>query len=90
VGRRQHQSAAIAFGVEHGGRGNADGRLAAAHLAIDDRSTFATVDQQLGGGVDDFGLGWEQLALEAGDHQLPVRLRLAGIDRRISAVEGVE
>jgi hypothetical protein len=40
--------------------------------------------------VDDFGLGREQLALEAGDDELPVRLRLAGIDRRIGAVEGVE
>jgi hypothetical protein len=38
--------------------------------------------------VDDFGLGREQLALEAGDDELPVRLRLAGIDRRIGAVEG--
>ena len=87
---RQDQSAAVAFGVEHGGRGDADGRLTAAHLAIDDRGAFATVDQQLGGGVDDFGLCWEQLALEAGDDELPVRLRLAGIDRRVGAVEGVE
>jgi hypothetical protein len=82
--------AAVAFGVEHGGRGDADGRLAAAHLAIDDRGAFATVDQQLGDGMDDFGLGLEQLALEAGDDELPMRLRLAGIDRRIGAVEGVE
>ena len=48
------------------------------------------IDQQLGGGVDDFGLGLEQLALEAGDDGLSVRLRLAGIDRRVGAVEGVE
>jgi hypothetical protein len=40
--------------------------------------------------MDDFGLGLEQLALEAGDDELPMRLRLAGIDRRIGAVEGVE
>src|SRR3546814_18928263 len=40
--------------------------------------------------MDDFGLGLEQLALEAGDDELPVRLRLAGIDRRVGAVEGVE
>jgi hypothetical protein len=52
-----------AFGVEHGGRGDADGRLAAAHLAVDDRGAFATVDQQLGGGVDDFGLGRNSLRL---------------------------
>src|SRR3989344_3249031 len=84
------QRAAVAFGVEHGGRGDADGRLAAAHLAIDDRGALATVDQQFGGGVDDFGLGLEQLALEAGDDELPVRLRLARVDRRIGAVEGVE
>ena len=84
------RSAAVAFGVEHGGRGDADGRLAAAHFAVDDRGAFATVDQQLGSSVDDFGLGREQLALEAGDDELPVRLRLAGIDRRVGAVEGVE
>ena len=54
------------------------------------RALAATVDQQLGSSVDDFGLGREQLALEAGDDELPVRLRLAGIDRRIGAVEGVE
>ncbi len=90
VRRRKNQGAAIAFGVEHGGRGDADGRLAAAHFAIDDRGAFATVDQQLGGGVDDFGLGLEELALEAGDDELPVRLRLAVIDRRVGAVEGVE
>ncbi|KYO95242.1 hypothetical protein LT20_05078 [Pseudomonas aeruginosa] len=90
VGWREHQGAAVAFGVEHGGGGNTHRRLAATHLAIDDRGAFATVDQQLGGGVDDFGLCWEQLALEAGDDELPVRLRLAGIDRRVGAVEGVE
>ena len=87
---RKHQSAAVAFGVEHDSRGDADGRLPATHLAVDDRGAFATVDQQLGSSVDDFGLGREQLALEAGDDELPVRLRLAGIDRRIGAVEGVE
>jgi hypothetical protein len=38
--------------------------------------------------VDDFGLGRKQLALEAGDDELPVRLRLAVIDRRVGAVEG--
>jgi hypothetical protein len=69
---RKHQGTAVAFGVEHGGRGDADGRLAAAHLAIDDRGAFATIDQQLGGGVDHFGLGREQLALEAGDDELPM------------------
>ena len=40
--------------------------------------------------MDNFSLGLEELALEAGDDELPVRLRLADIDRRIGAVEGVE
>src|SRR5690606_33069080 len=44
----------------------------------------------LRGGVDDFGLGLEQLALEAGDDELAMCLRLAGIDRRGGAVGGVE
>ncbi|MGV8397319.1 hypothetical protein ACV34E_32390, partial [Pseudomonas aeruginosa] len=35
--------AAVAFGVEHGVRGDADGRLAATHLALDDRGAFAAV-----------------------------------------------
>jgi hypothetical protein len=82
--------AAVAFGVEHGGRGDADGRLAAAHLAIDDRGAFAAVDQQLGDGMDHLGLRLEQLALEAGEDELPMRLRLAGVDRRIGAVERVQ
>ena len=87
--RRKYQGAAVAFGVENGGRGDANGRLAAAHFAIDDRGAFATVDQQLGGGMDDFGLSLEQLALEAGDDELAMRLRLA-VDRRVGAVERVE
>ena len=45
VGWREHQGAAVALGVEHGGRGDADGRLAATHLAIDDRGAFAAVYQ---------------------------------------------
>jgi hypothetical protein len=90
VGRRKHQGAAVAFGVEHGGRGDADGRLAAAHFAIDDRSAFALIDQQLGGGMDNFGLGREQLALEAGNDELSLCLCLAGIDRRVGAVERIE
>ncbi len=40
--------------------------------------------------MDDFGLSLEQLALEAGDDELAMRLRLAGIDRRVGAVERVE
>jgi hypothetical protein len=36
------------------------------------------------------GLRREQLALEAGEDELPMRLRLAGVDRRIGAVERVE
>ncbi len=88
--RRKHQGAAVAFGVEDGGRGDADGRLAAPHLAINDRGAFATIDQQLGGGIDDFGLGLKQLAFEAGDDELAVRLWLAGIDRRVSPIERVQ
>ncbi|SSW73808.1 hypothetical protein AVE30378_06155 [Achromobacter veterisilvae] len=90
VWRRKHQGAAVAFGVEDGGRGDADGRLAAPHLAIDDRGAFTTIDQQLGGGMDDFGLGFKQLAFEAGDDELAVRLWLAGIDRRVGPIERVE
>ena len=90
VGWREHQGAAVAFGVEHGGRGDADGRLTAAHLAIDDRGAFATVDQQLGGGMDYLGLGREQLALETGQYELALWPRLAGVYRRIGAVERVE
>ncbi|CRQ98310.1 hypothetical protein PAERUG_E16_London_17_VIM_2_04_14_03827 [Pseudomonas aeruginosa] len=87
---RQDQSAAVAFGVEHGGRSDADGRLAAAHLAIDDRGAFAAVDQQLGDGVDHIGLRREQLALECGEDHLPMHPHLAGVDRRIGAVERIE
>ena len=90
VRRRKNQGAAVAFGIEHGGRGDADGRLAAAHLAIDDHGAFALVNQQLCGGMDDLGLGREQLALQAGDDELPVRPRLAVIDRRVGMVKGVE
>ncbi len=90
VGRRKHQGTAVAFGVEHGGRGDADSRLAATHFAIDDRSAFALIDQQLGGGMDNVGLGLEQLALEAGNNELSLRLCLTGIDRRVGAVERVE
>src|SRR3546814_18026623 len=60
VGWREHQGAAVSFGVEHGGRGDADGRLAAAHLAIDDRGAFDAIDQQLGDGVDHIGLRGEK------------------------------
>ena len=84
MGRRKYQRAAVAFGVEHRGRGDADGRFAAAHFAIDDRSAFALIDQQLGGSMDNVGLGLEQLALEAGNDELP--LCLAGIDRRVGAL----
>ena len=83
---RKNQGAAVALGVEHGSRGDADGCLAAAHLAVDDRGAFATVDQQLGGGMDDFRLGLKQSALEAGDDELTVRLRLARIDRWVGAI----
>jgi hypothetical protein len=86
VGWREHQRAAVAFGVEHGGRGNAHGRLAAAHLAIDDRGAFAAVDQQLGDGMDHIGLRGEQLALEtrrgrAADAPGPGRCRPEGLAR---------
>ncbi len=90
VGWREHQGAAVAFGVEHGGGGNAHRRLAAAHFAIDDRGAFAAVDQQLGDGMDDIGLRREQLALEGCEDELPMHPRLAGVDRRIGAVERVE
>jgi hypothetical protein len=90
VGWREHQGAAVAFGVEHGGRGDADGRLAAAHLAIDDRGTFAAVEEQLGGGMDHIGLRGEKLALEAREDDLPMRTGLTAIDRRIGAVERIE
>lgn len=40
--------------------------------------------------MDDFGLRREQLALEAGDDELAMCLRLAGIDRRVGAVERIE
>jgi len=48
------------------------------------------IDQQLGGGMDNFSLGLEQLALEAGNDELPLRLCLTGIDRRVGAVERIE
>src|SRR3546814_17580512 len=76
-----------AFGVEHGGRGDADGRLAAAHLAIDDRGAFAAIDKQPGDGVDHIGLRGEQLALERGEEQLTMPPHRAGGDRRIGEVE---
>ncbi|MCY1535085.1 hypothetical protein D9M68_704760 [compost metagenome] len=44
VRRGEHQGAAVAFGVEHGGGGNTHRRLAAAHLAVDDGGAFAAVD----------------------------------------------
>ncbi|MNN26003.1 hypothetical protein D3C81_1394970 [compost metagenome] len=90
VGWREHQGAAVAFGVEHGGSGNAHRRLAAAHLAIDDRGAFTSIDQQLGDGMDHIGLCLEQLALEAGDDHLPMRPHLAGVDRRVGAIQRVE
>ncbi|GBC59009.1 hypothetical protein PSNTI_45090 [Stutzerimonas stutzeri] len=90
VGWREHQGTAVAFGVEHGGRGDADGRLAAAHLAVDDRGAFAAIDQQLGDGVDHIGLRREQLALQCGEDQLPMHPHLAGVDGRIGAVERIE
>ena len=73
-GWREHQGAAVAFGVEHGGGGNADGRLAAAHLAVDDRGAFAAIDQQLGDGMDHIGLRrGNSLRLSAARISLPMR-----------------
>ena len=90
VGWREHQGAAVASGVEHGGRGDADGRLAAAHLAVDDRGAFATIEEQFGGGAGPHQPAREQLALEAREDDLSLRPRLAGVNRRIGAVERIE
>lgn len=90
VGRRKYQGATIAFGVENGGRGDADRRLADAHLAIDDCSALAAIGQQLGDGMNHFRLRREKLALEAGQDHLAVGSSLAGVDRRIGAVERVQ
>ncbi len=87
MGWREYQGTTVAFGVEHGGRGDTDGRLAATHLAVDDRGTFATIDQQLGHGMDHVGLRREQSPLEASENKLPVCACLAGVDRWIGTVE---
>ena len=84
------QRAAVAFGVQHGRRGNANGGLAAARFAIDDRGAFAAVGQQLGDGMHHLGLRAEQLALETGQHELAMRPGLAGVDGRVGAVERVQ
>ena len=90
MGRREHQGAAIAFGVQHGGHADADDGFAAAHFAIDDGRALEAIEQQLGDGVRHFGLGGEQLAFETGEDDLAMRPRLSGIDRRIGAVQGIE
>src|SRR3546814_6303420 len=90
VGWREHQGAAVAFGVEHGGRGDADGRLAAAALAIDERGAFAAIDPQLGDGEEQVGFRREQVALERGEDKLTMPPKLAGGGRRLGAVERVE
>ena len=88
--RRKNQGSAVAFGVEHGGGGNTHRRLAASHLAIDDRGAFTAIDQQLGDGMDHIGLRLEQLALEGCEDELPMYPHLAGVDRGIGTVERVE
>ncbi|MOA69097.1 hypothetical protein D3C78_1970770 [compost metagenome] len=40
--------------------------------------------------MDHIGLRREQLALERGEDQLPMHPHLAGVDRRIGAVERIE
>lgn len=90
VWRTEDEGAAIAFGVENGRQRDADGGFARAHFAIDDRGPLAMVGEQLGGGMDDFCLGREQLALETGQHELTVGVRRTAVDGWIGPVERVQ
>jgi len=65
VGGGESTKSRGSLGVEGTAPWIADGRLAAAHLAVDDRGAFATIDQQLGDAYDDFA-GAETTSAQAG------------------------
>ncbi|MNF76159.1 hypothetical protein D3C84_582650 [compost metagenome] len=75
----------------HDGRhGDGHHGFAGTHLGVDDAGLFVAIEQQRGDGLDDVRLGGEGCAFETIHHPLAGAVGVAGIDRWIGAVEGVQ